>query len=257
MNVPDLGKIPTDPDPPLERPTRFSSTNVPTGTFVSDKSVISSLSAKPESGEVLPKSSLRKFNGFLSFIVILLGLYIIITPLLPQIEFWLRDKSPESTAPYSGSLAASVGSSTTNPAPAENRIVIPSIGLNEPILESTNIGVITNGGTWRRPASATPLDNNNTVIVGHRYYGNNVSTFYNLDKVQVGQLLAVYWQGQEFLYEVSETKIVDPATVEIEAPITDRRLTLYTCTPIWTAKNRLVVIAKPVDLSAGDEETGR
>jgi sortase A len=191
----------------------------------------------------------------LSFIVILFGLYIIIAPFLPQIEFWFRDKSPDVTAPYRGSLATSAGSSTTNPAPAENRIVIPSISLNEPILESTNIGVITHGGTWRRPASATPLDNNNTVIVGHRYYGNNVSTFYSLDKVQVGQLLAVYWQGQEFLYEVTETKVVDPSKVEIEAPTTDRRLTLYTCTPIWTARNRLVVIAKPVDLSDKDEET--
>ena len=193
---------------------------------------------------------MKKFNNFLSLVVIVLGLYIAVTPFLPQLEFWFRDTNPEHTAPYGGNLAKSSGSSTTNPPPKENRIVIPSISLNEPILESSNINVITNGGTWRRPSSATPKDNNNTVIVGHRYYGNNISTFYNLDKVKVGQLLAVYWEGQEFLYEVTETKVVTPSTVDIEAPTSERQLTLYTCTPIWTARNRLVVIAKPVQPGA-------
>jgi LPXTG-site transpeptidase (sortase) family protein len=44
-----------------------------------------------------------------------------------------------------------------------------------------------------------------------------------------------------------ESKIVDPSAVEIEAPTTQKQLTLYTCTPIWTAKERLVIIAKPTD----------
>ena len=190
---------------------------------------------------------LKRFNTLLSFLVIILGLYIVITPFLPQIEYWLRDSDPQTVAPYGGALAVSQGNTTTNPPPAENRLVIPSISLNEPIIESSGIWAITDGGTWRRPNSATPIEDNNTVIVGHRYYGNNVSTFYHLDKVAVGQLLAVYWEGKEILYEVTETKVVDPSAIDIEAPTTEKQLTLYTCTPIWTAKNRLVIIAKPVD----------
>lgn len=191
--------------------------------------------------------NLKRFNTFLSFVVIILGLYIAISPFLPQIEYWLRDTDPQIVAPYTGELAESEGNTTSNPPPAENRIVIPSISLNEPILESSNIGVITGGGTWHRPNSANPSQESNTVIVGHRYYGNNISTFYHLDKVKVGHLLAVYWEGKEILYEVTETKVVDPTAVDIEAPTTEEQLTLYTCTPIWTAKNRLVIIAKPVD----------
>lgn len=193
---------------------------------------------------------LRTLNSFLSFIVIILGIYIAFAPFIPQIEYWVRDTSPEYTAPYGGELAVSVGGDTTNPPPAENRIVIPSIGLNEEIFENNNIGVIANGGTWRRPTSADPTQNSNTVIVGHRYYGNNIATFYHLDKVTVGQLLAVYWEGVEYMYEVTETKVVDPSTVEIEAPTNSKQLTLYTCTPIWTAKNRLVVVARPVESNA-------
>lgn len=192
---------------------------------------------------------LRTFNNVLSFVIIGLGIYIAITPFLPQIQFVVRDKSPDISAPYTGELAQVTGSHTTTEVPKENRIVIPSIQLNEPILESNSIDIINKGGTWRRPQSSTPDDNSNTVIVGHRYYGSNVSTFYHLDKVQVGQKLALYWNGQERLYEVTESKVVDPSAVDIEEPTQDKRLTIYTCTPIWTAKNRLVIIAKPLGAS--------
>jgi sortase A len=190
--------------------------------------------------------NIRKFNSFLSFLVVLLGIYIAVTPFIPQISYWLRDTSPEYVAPYGGKLAKSQGSNSTLPPPIDNRLVIPSIGINESIIESSSITAINLGGTWRRPNTATPDQNNNTVIVGHRFYGNDVSTFYHLDKVQVGHVLAIYWNGVETLYEVTETKVVSADTTEIEAPTSEKQLTLYTCTPLWTAKDRLVVIAKPV-----------
>jgi len=190
--------------------------------------------------------SLRKFNNLLSAVVIAFGLYISLSPFLPAIAYRFRDKSPEHTAPYQGALANEVGSSVDNPIPKDNRLVIPSIGINEPILESNNIGIINNGGTWRRPKSSTPDQNGNTVIVVHRFFGSNTSTFYNLDKVEKGQKLAIYWKGQEILYEVAEIKIVDATAVEIESQTSQRQLTIYTCHPIWTAKQRLVLVAKPV-----------
>jgi sortase A len=168
-----------------------------------------------------------------------------ITPFLPQFAYLLRDKSPKASIPYAGSLAQDAGINDANPTPQENRIVIPSIQLNEPIIESDSISAIKDGGTWRRPRSSEPAKDGNTVIVGHRYYGSNVSTFYHLDKVLPGQKLAIYWEGVEHVYEVTETKTVEASQVEIEAPTTEEQVTLYTCTPIWTAKQRLVVIAKP------------
>ncbi len=196
--------------------------------------------------------SLRKFNNCLSAVVIVLGLYIALSPLAPQAGYLIRDKSPNASAPYSGALAESVGSSAKTQTPTDNRLVIPSIQINEPIMESNTINSIKDGGTWLRPNSKPPNADGNTVIVGHRFYGSNVSTFYHLDKVLVGQKLAIYWEGKEILYEVEEVKIVDATALEIEAPSVDKKLTLYTCHPIWTAKQRLVVIAKPVALEAGD-----
>jgi len=190
--------------------------------------------------------TLRKFNNVLSLIVAGIGLYIALAPFLPVILFTFQDKSPEASAPYSGQLAKSEGSSATASIPDDNRLVIPSIQIDEPILEGDNIGLITDGGTWRRPNTANPTELNNTVIVGHRWYGDNVSTFYHLDKVQVGQKMAIYWEGEEIVYEVSEKKIVDATAVEIEGETDEKQLTIYTCDPVWTAKNRLVIVAKPV-----------
>lgn len=200
---------------------------------------------------------LRRLNNLLSIVVVCLGLYIATSPFLPQISYWLRDKSPEASAPYAGTLAESVGSTSTEQLPQENRIVIPSIQINEPIVEANGIWAIKDGGTWRRPQTSTPVDDGNTVIVGHRFYGNNVSTFYHLDKVLVGQRLALYWEGQEYVYEVTETKVVDATAVEIEAPTKEKQLTLYTCTPIWTAVQRLVVIAKPVSVEKNQQGATR
>lgn len=139
------------------------------------------------------------------------------------------------------------GSNTDASPPEENRIVIPSIGLDEEILESSNIGVINDGGTWRRPNTAIPTDIDNSVIVGHRFFDSNVSTFYHLDKVEVGETSAVYWEGEELICSVSEKKVVPADAVDIEGSTDERQLTIYTCDPVWTAENRLVIIATPLE----------
>lgn len=195
--------------------------------------------------------TLRRCNDILSLIVIALGIYIMTVPFLPQLTYKFRDTSPDKLAPYAGVLAVEQGSSGSKPIPTDNRIVIPDIGIDEPILEGRSIG--NTGGTWRRPNTATPKDDTNTVIVGHRFYGSNASTFYHLDKLLLGQKLAVYWEGEELIYEVAETKVVDANAIQIEAPTDERQLTLYTCTPLWTAKNRLVIIARPINQDNGEQ----
>lgn len=193
---------------------------------------------------------LKRINNILIIITLFLGLYIIVNPLLPNILFAFRDTTPEVIAPYSGQLAEIVGSSTTTEIPTDNRLVIPTIGIDEAILESNNIGVIDNGGTWRRPNTSSPSKGSNTVIVGHRFYGLNGSTFYNLDKLKINDSIAIYWEGKEYLYSVTDVKVVSPSAVEIEAPTADAQLTLYTCTPLWTAKDRLVITAKPIEINS-------
>ncbi len=166
-----------------------------------------------------------------------------------------RDDSPATVAPYGGNLASAVGSNSDSPIPQDNRLVIPGIGLNEPIYEGNFISVISEGGTWLRPNTVKPIENGNSVIVGHRFYGSRVSTFYHLDKIQEGEVFAVYWDGEEIVYKVTDKKIVDATAIEIESDTETRQLTLYTCHPLWTAKQRLVIIAKPVEANLTNEVT--
>jgi sortase A len=196
--------------------------------------------------------TLRRLNNLLTVVVVLLGCYIALSPLLPSITFWFRDDTLEVIAPYAGALAERTGSTSVAPPPQENRLVIPSISLNEVLYEGNSINVINNGGTWHRPTTPNPIEGGNMVVVGHRYFRSVASTFYHLDKIRSGDVMAVYWEGQEFVYQVTLTKIVEANELEIEGPTEQPQLTLYTCHPLWTAAKRLVVIAVPVATETGD-----
>lgn len=191
----------------------------------------------------------RHLNNILTVFIVVFALYIIVTPYIPEILWRLR---PRTSAPYAGALAESTGdtSKATAQKPPENRIVLPSAGINLPIVEGNGIWVIDSGGSWRKNLWVnSPKEAGNTVVVAHRFsYRNPDGGFYHLDKVRVGDKLAVYWQGEELLYEVREVKTVEPTAVEVEANTSGRTLTLYTCTPVITAEHRLVVIAVPVEV---------
>lgn len=199
---------------------------------------------------------LRTCNNLLSIMAVLGALYIGGMPLLPQLTYAYRTKNTDP-APY-GTLGDTGTSNPTSdnagskskPIPKDNRIVIPSAFIDEPILAGSHLGVINNGGVWNKKLwTKSPQDLGNTILLGHRFtFKNPKGAFYSLDKVHVGDKLAVYWQGIELIYTVTERKEVPPSAVEVEQNTSDRQLTLYTCTPLMTAKNRLVIIAKPLDV---------
>jgi LPXTG-site transpeptidase (sortase) family protein len=85
------------------------------------------------------------------------------------------------------------------------------------------------------------------VITAHRFMYRGVhNTFYHLPKVEIGDIVTVRWEGQDYRYQIKETKIVTPDQTSIEAPTEEPQLTLYTCTPLWKSTHRFVVIAKPL-----------
>lgn len=185
---------------------------------------------------------LRRFNNFLTIVIIGLGLYLIIMPLLPQFSFWLKKRTGNisDTVAYSND-----GKNGSKPIPQDNRLVIPQMGLDATVNEGKYANTLKHG-LWRRPNTSTPDKGGNTVIVGHRFTYNDPAIFYHLDKVKEGDKFALFWQGKEYLYRVNEVRIVNPNQIEIEENTNEPTLTLYTCTPIWTAKQRLVLIATPI-----------
>lgn len=197
---------------------------------------------------------LRNINNFLLATILIFGFYIIISPYAPL--FFNKLNNPKNISiydkiPYESSIAQANGldSRKLKPTPKENRIIIPKMGLDSPILESENKEILDQG-IWRRPNTSNPENGSNTVIVAHRFLytkTNKNDTFYFLDKLEENDLITVFWNGKDYNYKVKKVKVVEPEEISVENPSDKPILTLYTCTPILTAENRLVVIAEPVE----------
>lgn len=129
-----------------------------------------------------------------------------------------------------------------------NRLIIKKIGVNAPIVESKNEQYGLSLGAWHLPESSTPAKGGNTVITGHRfkYLPPNNVTFYLFHKLEPGDIVTVIWGKEDYVYKIRETKVVPATEVSVVAPTKEPILTMFTCDPIYSTKNRLVVVAEPI-----------
>lgn len=179
--------------------------------------------------------SLRRFNNALSVVVIGLCLYVVLAPLWPQAQFAFQDKP---------SLVAAEEKGETAPVPEKNTLVIPRLKLQQEIHENAVAEWGLGQGVWRDPHTSNPNLGGNTVLSGHRFTYGGPAVFYHLDKVKSGDKIVVYWDKARHEYTVTEIREVPPTATEILKQSEDKKLTIYTCTPLITAKNRLVIVAE-------------
>lgn len=128
------------------------------------------------------------------------------------------------------------------PLPSGRILVIPKIGVNITIVEGLDEGALERGA-WRLPETSTPEERSNTVLTAHRfkYRPPSSKTFYLLDKLEIGDTFSVYWDGKEYKYRVSDIDIVPPTAIEVLNPSDTPIVTLITCHPLFSQKERLVV----------------
>jgi sortase A len=129
------------------------------------------------------------------------------------------------------------------------RIVIPEIGVNKIVVEGVNLSDLKRA-PGHYPGTSLPGLPGNAAIAGHRTtYG---APFYRLDELEPGDEIFAETTYGEFRYEVTETLIVRPNQVEVLEKGGDARLTLTTCHPRYSARQRMVVVAhlvgEPSDL---------
>ncbi len=195
-----------------------------------------------ERPERIKRSKLRRLNTVLSVIVVALSLYIVALPLVPNVTYEIN----KLTNIKPSLVRANTPGEPSKPVeefPSENTLVIPSINLQKTIFDGDSIRTLEQG-VWRRPATSDPTRGSNTVLVGHRYGYNGNGVFYHLDKVNKGDNIVLYWQGKKRTYTVTTVKVVEPDDAQVEAPTKSPILTLYTCTPMWSFTNRLVIVAE-------------
>jgi len=144
--------------------------------------------------------------------------------------------------------------------PYENRIIIPKITKNIPLLDVKQKSVswakelenilMKELEEWvvRYPGSTKPGKDWNTFIFGHssnypwiKWNYNDV--FANLNKLEKGEEIIVYYEQEKYTYKVKEKKVITPGQTDILKRNKNKdEITLMTCWPLWTTLNRLIVI---------------
>jgi sortase A len=169
----------------------------------------------------------------------------------------LRD-NPTITAPPTGprsTTTATSGSSTTTSGTAPKvvqvinegdpvgRIRIPRIGLDLIFVQGTERDDLAKG-PGHYPASPMPGQIGNAAIAGHRTtFGK---PFYDLNHLLPGDDIIIDTVYGHFRYRVTQQLIVDPSAIEVVGPTRDAQLTLTTCNPRYSARQRLVIHSKLV-----------
>jgi sortase A len=151
-------------------------------------------------------------------------------------------------------VALSDGASST-PIPARaglptlGRIMIPAIGLDQPLYEGIAQYFIDAGPThW--PGTALPGAPGNLVIAGHRT--THTHPFYAIANLHPGDSIIIRTNGgRTYTYRVDQQFVVPNTALWIKDPLPGFRMTIFTCHPIGSSAERLVTRATLVASSSG------
>ncbi len=153
--------------------------------------------------------------------------------------------------------------------PSDNRLYIPSLDKNVPLITvphhknwnqlETNIQKGLQDGVVVHPVSRPPEKEGNLFITGHSSYytwdnGRFKDVFALLHEMNTNEIVEVYWNGKKYTYLIKAKKVVPPtATQVLKQPDDVKIITLMTCTPIGTNKNRLILIGEQIENTIDNE----
>jgi sortase A len=128
---------------------------------------------------------------------------------------------------------------------ALTRVKIPAIDVDVVVVEGTTASALR-AGAGHYPATPLPCEKGNVAIAGHRTtYGR---PFHNLDLLKNKDLIILETPIGTCTYEVSvEPFAVQPDDISVVANTpNDATLTLTTCHPKGSARQRLIIHAKMI-----------
>lgn len=212
---------------------------------------------KPDASHIKPTPSRLKpiltALGTFALLIVLFKSQVIIS----QISYLTQPKS----APAVVTPAVTVS--------AEPTMSIPKINVTAPLVfePSTAEAAVQKGlqnGVVHYGNTAVPGQPGNSVIVGHSSNdwwepGNYKFVFVLLDKLVPGDTYTVDYKGTKYVYQVTETMIVEPTNLSVLAQTPEPTMTLITCTPPGTSWKRFIVKAKqisPAPASVAASTTG-
>lgn len=144
--------------------------------------------------------------------------------------------------------------------PYDNRIIIPKLGKNIPLVNVDNHKVGSpkdwnkifekelEKGIIKYPGSANPGEAGNAFVFGHSsnfpwIKGDYNDVFALLDKLEYGDEVTVFFKQKKYVYVIREKHIIKPGYVNaMKGKEEAKQMTLMTCWPIGTTLNRLIVM---------------
>jgi len=172
------------------------------------------------------------------------GLYILYNSFSPVIPDFTVDTQ-----------AATKKLSTEQPMVGEDRIYMPQINVDIPIVEvtagETEAQALDKGAIHRAPESGNPKDGGNYVIAAHRFtlgltpaQTRAKSPFYHINEMEVGDQIYIDYSGTRYAYKIFKKEIVAATAVEIERRTDEPQLTVYSCGLSGARDGREVLFAK-------------
>ncbi len=141
-----------------------------------------------------------------------------------------------------------------------NVLSIPSLQITAPIVYITEKGeaVYTEAlgrGVVHYPGTAKPGEFGNVYLFGHSSdlpwsTGHYKTVFAALPQIQLGErVLLTNDQGEQFVYEVFETKVVMPTDLSVLSQFENKEklLSIQTSYPLGTALKRFIVLARMIE----------
>ena len=130
------------------------------------------------------------------------------------------------------------------PGDALGKLLIPSIGVSEYVIEGTDADNLRKG-PGHYPDTPLPGQRGTVAVAGHRTtYG---APFRELNNVKRGDRIVFELPYGTFVYRVNKNQIVDDSALWVTKPVGHPQLVLTACHPLYSAAQRIVVFARLVD----------
>ena len=200
-------------------------------------------------GRVKVPQTIKPSRKFSRILLILIGVVLIYFPTAIRSETSRKLQIPTFVA-VSGSSHISIDPSllsNTGLSPAPSRIVVPSVGIDLPVIEAK-----VTDGLWELSentashgiGSAYPGLTGNTVIFAHA----RDDLFGPLRRIGKNAVIYVFTPDTWYRYSVEEIKLVNPDQTENITATSEEKLTLFTCSGFLDSK-RLIIRAVPYKLN--------
>lgn len=170
----------------------------------------------------------------------------------------VRGDKADSTSSPLGAIVNAPPPISIVPESTDFGVIIPKLNVNTAVVQDVNAAnekeyfSALEKGAAHAKGTVFPGQDGNSFIFAHSTLNfwevsRYKAVFTLLRKLEPGDRIVTFYQGQRYDYRVKEKKIVEASDItDLTPTAVGKRLTLQTCDPPGTTLKRLIVIAEAI-----------